>query len=233
MDLAELLGAELMGMRDHEHEMRVAFAAKASGHLGSHHHLVDVFAGTTPASLVFSPDPKAFPTVAALRASGDPGVRVAVGSIDAFRTNFNRLFPNVLSRLQPLLAQAPLFVAGGAVLRALTAATEGAQAPPRAHDWWGTSSDVDFFVHAQSAPEASAITQRVYDALAVDGERWLLMRCRGVINLVQLETYHPSPWSQRECNKISIKVQSALVESGQHLGWRLVEHVALASIKRQ
>ena len=57
----------------------------------------------------------------------------------------------------------PLFIAGGAVLRALTAARDAAHAPapPRTHDWWGADSDLDLFVHAHSAAQASRIAQRL------------------------------------------------------------------------
>ena len=37
-----------------------------------------------------------------------------------FVTNFNLCHPNVLNRLQPILASEPVFITGGSVLRALT-----------------------------------------------------------------------------------------------------------------
>eukprot|EP00966_Prymnesium_polylepis_P139509 3223628-Prymnesium_polylepis.1 len=71
-------------MRAQENEMRRAYAAGTSGALDAHHGLVNIFTDTTN-SLVFSPDPRALPTVARLRPAGEQGVRVSVRTLDAFR----------------------------------------------------------------------------------------------------------------------------------------------------
>lgn len=52
---------------------------------------------------------------------GAAGAADTVATLDAFRTKFNPIHPNVLAGLQPTLESEPVFIAGGSVLNALTA----------------------------------------------------------------------------------------------------------------
>jgi len=117
--------------------------------------------------------------------------RVAVPSLAAFRTNFSQRCPNVLQRLQPLLAAEPILIAGGSVLHALTAgdSTRTGKGGLWERDELGVrKSDVDLFLHATSPADASRICRDVYSALAVDDEIWIITRCRGVVNISDLQS---------------------------------------------
>jgi hypothetical protein len=75
----------------------------------------------------------------------------------------------------------PVVLAGGSVLRALTASDKvrtGGDAM-----WGDKSSDIDVFVYTRDAQEASRIARRIFYALAVDEERWVVIRSRGVVNI--------------------------------------------------
>eukprot|EP00966_Prymnesium_polylepis_P272807 6302591-Prymnesium_polylepis.1 len=77
----------------------------------------------------------------------------------------------------------------------VTAADSGAKT--RTSEWWGTdgkTSDVDVFLHAVDAAAATSTAKKIYRALAVDGEKWVVMRGRGVINLIMFD------WAERIAN---------------------------------
>jgi len=103
---------------------------------------------------------------------------VSVGSLNAFRSNFNQEHANVLHRLNDILLEEPVIIAGGSVLRALTV---GDQLRPF-YSWKG-KSDIDIFLYAASPSEANRISRRIFYALAVDHERWVIVRSRGVITM--------------------------------------------------
>jgi hypothetical protein len=104
---------------------------------------------------------------------------VTVETLEEFQTNFNREWPNVLHRLGEVLLEEPVIVAGGSVLRALTASNG-----VRTADWWGKTSDIDLFLHCGSDREqANRIARRIFYALAANNESWVVIRCRGVINI--------------------------------------------------
>lgn len=110
-----------------------------------------------------------------------------VSTLEEFQTNFNRDWPNLLHRLGPILRTENVIIAGGSVLRALTA-TQGI----RTADFWERKdlggdekkqSDVDLFLYACSEEEASRIARRIFYAVAADNEIWVVVRGRGVINM--------------------------------------------------
>lgn len=105
------------------------------------------------------------------------GVPVTAKSLDDFQSNFNREHPNLLHRLTPILLEEPICIAGGAVLRALTSKDT------RTSDWWGKKSDVDLFLYCRDPEEANRIARRVFYALSVDNERWVIVRSAGVITM--------------------------------------------------
>jgi hypothetical protein len=106
---------------------------------------------------------------------------VCVDSLETFRTNFNKEWPNVLHRIDQILVDEPVVIAGGSVLRALTASDKirtGGDAM-----WGDKPSDIDIFLYAREAQDASRIARRIFYALAVDDERWVVLRSRGVVNI--------------------------------------------------
>ena len=112
-------------------------------------------------------------------AATDPANATAVvPSLSAFRTNYNKLHPNILNRLEPLLSAGKVFIAGGSVLQALSSGH-------RLGDYYGPSTDVDIFLHSCDAEEATALTKQIFDAVAVDAEKWSISRGRGVISMIQ------------------------------------------------
>ena len=104
---------------------------------------------------------------------------VTVGSLQEFQTNFNRQWPNVLHRIHPILLEEPVIIAGGSVLQALTASKNIRTGGGR----WGDCSDIDLFLYCQSESEGNRVARRIFYALAVDHEAWVIIRARGVINI--------------------------------------------------
>ncbi|KMZ60767.1 hypothetical protein ZOSMA_5726G00010, partial [Zostera marina] len=93
-----------------------------------------------------------------------------VSTVETFRACFNRFHGNVLSRLEPILCEEPLIIAGGSVLAAL-------------RGFNAVSNDVDLFVCTTDHREATRIARRVWLALALDNEHWVILRRNGVINM--------------------------------------------------
>lgn len=117
--------------------------------------------------------------------SADAKTAVTVKSLDEFRTNFNKEWPNVLHRLNEVLLEEPVVMAGGSVLRALTA-SKGI----RTSQWWDPpkwsrplASDIDLFLYGCDQEDANRISRRIFDALAGPTERWAVIRSRGVCNM--------------------------------------------------
>ena len=188
MNLLEMLGQEVLDERASEAAMRNAFAARSAQSLNAHHGLVSMFAEQVAAELSYHPGAAvATPLLAALHTPAAPGQAVVVSTLGAFRANFNRLHANVLNRLAPLLQTNPIFIAGGAVLQALTC-TESKDGT-RTAGWWGSPerlsrSDVDVFLHSVDAAAASALTKRIVRAIAVNSEHWVIARSNGVMNVM-------------------------------------------------
>lgn len=112
------------------------------------------------------------------------GQSVSVKTLDEFRTSFNREHANVLHRLNDILLEEPVIIAGGSVLRALTVGND-----LRPTTWWTSKSDVDLFLYASSPQEASRIAGLIWNALAVDHERWLIVRSSGAITMQRHERW--------------------------------------------
>jgi len=195
VDVASFLTDEVNRIRDEETELRRVFATGKAGdyHYDIHHGLISLFASPDDRSLVDAdlvpPIRYEVPVVkscdmlcmASLRDRTEMETgRATCDSLQTFRTTFNGCHPNILNRLDDVLREEPIIIAGGSVLSALTTGT----ADTRTKDWWdhGTSSDVDLFVYGVGADDASRIARRVYDAIAHDNECWGVMRSRGVIN---------------------------------------------------
>ena len=116
--------------------------------------------------------------------SNDSNPNVTVKTLGAFRSNFNRHWSNVLHRLQNVLLEEPVIIAGGAVLRALTDSRN-----IRTQKWWThgsgvrNPSDIDLFLYTNDKEEANRISRRIFYSVAIDNEKWLVIRSRGVINI--------------------------------------------------
>lgn len=116
---------------------------------------------------------------------------VSVSCLNDFISNFNQEDPNILHRLGPVLRGGNVIVAGGSVLRALTA-NEGIRTgggwwiptvPPPFESAFNLKSDIDLFIHGVCKIEADDLVSQVFSALAEDNESWMVARTRGVINM--------------------------------------------------
>jgi hypothetical protein len=224
VDTSEHLPQEVLSMRQEEDELRNAFINGSTGGFGPHRGLVSLFSDVHPLPLCFEPTENTGDSLLMdnLRENPPPGIPVTAKSLNEFKSNFNEEQPNLLHRLNPILQEEPVIIAGGAVLRALTStrATRILLDAPfmigedaligtlkstpgvRTADWWGEKSDIDLFLHADTAQEATRIARRIFFALAVDNERWVIVRSRGVI------TMHN--WVGTGVLKVGLKVQIVL-----------------------
>ena len=184
MNLLDLLGQDVVEERAEEEAMRKAFAERTAQSLDAHAGLLSLFAQDAPEVGSFKREAR-MPLLADLRplkavTIDAPCERVAVPTLDDFRSNFSSTHANVLHRLGPLLATKQILIAGGSVLRALTLNDT------RTSGWWGESGDVDIFLHSiADGAEASALAKKISRAMCVDGEDWLVVRRNGVIDLMQ------------------------------------------------
>ena len=125
---------------------------------------------------------------------------VTVSSLEEFETNFNKSHPNILSRLKPLLQQGNVVICGGGVLRALTVRDkEGNRSLGRPlssssstywnrSELWRSIGDIDLFIYGLDKFEANRLVRQIFMALALDHEKWVIVRTRGVINIHNEET---------------------------------------------
>jgi hypothetical protein len=125
-----------------------------------------------------------------------PGQAVSVKTIHQFQFIFNSVHANVLHRLHDILLHEPVVIAGGSVLRALTVGDE--LRPPA---WWQGKGDVDLFLYAETAAEATRLSRPIFDAVAVDGESWLVFRTSGVITMIRVDK---ADWDWKLDQKIQI-----------------------------
>ena len=109
---------------------------------------------------------------------------VTVKTLEQFVTNFNKQHPNILQRIQDILRKENVVIAGGSVLRALTG-----DCSVRSGSFWNSKSDIDLFFYGMSSKqEANELVRRLFLALAVDNETWVILRCHGVINIHNEDT---------------------------------------------
>lgn len=111
------------------------------------------------------------------------GTLVAVRSLTEFRSNFDRDHPTILDRLNDILLEEKVVIAGGSVLQALTSSPG-----VRTAEWWGKTwrtkkSDVDIFLYCKTPREATRVAGRIFFALVLDGEAWIITRNGGVITI--------------------------------------------------
>ena len=207
LDLAQHLDAAVLAERDEEARIRAAFAsgdAEAIGRLDRYEGLVDIFK-TYAGGIAFAAPPPVDSKSTLLYGSleqtaplGREGAPATCASTDAVLSNFKRLYPQVFERLQPVMEKgAPIFIAGGSALLALTALDT--DVATRRDSWrvsrplktrhttlWGGTGDVDIFVHAESPEACTAYARQIWNALAVDDEYWRFERSRGVLNMARL-----------------------------------------------
>lgn len=189
VDISSLLTKETLLQREEESILRKAFANREATASQGFQGLIPIFDpedGIQPLPLNFDPDSQtrneAHMFMGELRQNpktekGQP-LLVTVKTLDEFQTNFNREWPNLLHRLNEVLLEEPIVIAGGSILRALTA-SKGV----RTEGWWGKTSDIDLFLCCSDREEANRIARRIFYALAVDNEKWIILRCRGVVNI--------------------------------------------------
>lgn len=189
VDISEHLSEELLAQREKESELRTAFCTGQASGLDPYQGLIPIFCpddGIVP--LKYDPDSTTrnkdflfLDSVCKKRAVPGPQPQlVCVESMASFRTNFNREWPNILHRIDPILVGEPVIIAGGSVLRALTSSNN----IRTGGDLWGDkTSDIDVFLYTKDPEEANRISKRIFDALAMDNETWVVIRSRGVINI--------------------------------------------------
>ena len=209
LDLTQHLDAAALAERDEEARIRAAFAsgdAEAIGQLDRYVGLVDIFK-TYAGGIAFAAPPPVDSKSTLLYSSleqtaplGREGAPATCASTDAVLSNFKRLYPQVFERLKPLMEKnAPIFIAGGSALLALTALDTDVAAgrhaglrPVRTRHttrWSPDGSgvgDVDIFVHAGSPEACTNYARQIWNALAVDDEYWRFERSRGVLNMARL-----------------------------------------------
>lgn len=204
VDTSEHLPEEVLSMRQTEDGLRKDFMSGIGKHFGPHRSLISFFSPddcVQPLPLLYQPNDEHkcdAILMDSLRVNPPPGTPVTVKSLEEFKTCFNIEHPNLLGRLSRVLSEEPIVIAGGAVLRALTALPD-----VRTAAWWGEKSDVDLFLYCGDRAEANRIARRVFYALAVDNERWAVVRSRGVITM---HNWVGERWN----SKVDLKVQIVL-----------------------
>ena len=195
VDIASHLTPEMAQIREEEDRLRRAFAKRQAGIFDSHHGLISLFADPRGRSSDVDCNPPIKYQVPEIAETDvlcmtlrDNDVVLKKGqdlatckSLDDFKTEFNKQHANILNRLDDVLRSENIIIAGGSVLHALTSGKK-----VRNRDWWRyDDSDIDLFIYGTDSEGANTIARRVYDALAVNNERWGIMRSAGVINFHQ------------------------------------------------
>ena len=210
LDLTKHLDAAgVLEDRADEARLRHVFAsgdAGAIGRLDRYEGLVD-FYSTYPGGVAFAAPPAVDAGSTLLYDALEPkpplgreGSPATCQYIDQFKENFDALYPQVLTRLSKVMKSGQVFIAGGSVLLGLTALDPAvarlSNMPLRTRHtaFWKANSkevgDVDVFVCAQSPEECTILAERIWNALAVDGEFWKCERNRGVINMTKHRTHY-------------------------------------------
>jgi len=201
VDIASHLSPEMSKIRDEEDKIRRAFVTTETRGFGALHGLISLFADPKHGSLLADLDcaapikyrePVIKDTDVLCMNLRDNGAALAEGhdlvtceSLNSFRSEFNKTHANILSRLEnvlngDVLRDGNIIIAGGSVLRAVTSAKN-----VRNKQWWDGNGDIDLFIYGTDPEGANAIARQVYDALAINNERWGIMRSAGVINFHQ------------------------------------------------
>lgn len=184
IDVDSFLSEETRRQRSQEEELRKAFQDGSIAGFDAHRGLVPLFSPDSEQNLPLryqkpvDLEQNGVLLLKKLHETSVDGAPVTVTSLDEFQFNFNPTHTNILHRLENVLMEEPIIIAGGAVLRALTASPT-----IRTSLSWGDKSDIDIFVHTKDPLEANRIARRIFYALAVDHERWVVVRSRGVVNI--------------------------------------------------
>ena len=182
LDLTQYLPEDIVAIWHAETKFREIFVQNAAAALHSHEGLISLFDDKASLPLCYTPRGASEDMPLLMDFCGTkliPDQPITVPSLRSFLTNFNRSHANVLNRLLPILKTAPVIVAGGSVLRALSFG-DGL----RPSEWWDAKlSDIDLFIHSSTPAEATDIARRVFYAVAADRERWVILRSNGVITM--------------------------------------------------
>ena len=255
LDIDQYLGPEIAKMRADEMLLRAPLSVPKSPKRDSnddlvnpHDGLVSVFEddGVVAEMNDTGDDPIGFHKLLDLRRRdgwSDTDISAAqsepktVLDLAGFRSNFgsasvgfNEVSHGVLARLDPILRNDPVLIAGGSVLRALT---NWGPAPPQGDPglarterdridarkarqssrrrWLGKPGDIDIFVCTQDATEASQVAQRIFLALTADRHDFRVTRSSGVIN-IELGR-DDEPWNREYTKAIQVQIVLRLYES--------------------
>ena len=142
----------------------MAFASGTAGGFDPRRGLVPLFCpehGIQPLPLTYEPMKDTNNVVMKrLRKNPSSGTPVTASSLEEFQTNFNREHPNMLHRLEDVLLQEPVIIAGGAVLHALTSSSG-----IRTAGCWGGKSDIDLFITAPVGQRPIALHNASFSSL--------------------------------------------------------------------
>jgi len=185
IDTTAYVSDEIVKIWQDEEKMRTAFRTEKTEDFTPYQGLVPLFSPDHAVhSLPLKYDPPKesdlLPLVMDVRGKElEKNQTISVTTLENFRSSFNRNHANVLHRLNDVLREEPVIIAGGSVLETLTI---GDNLRPRSW-WYSGDSDVDLFLYASNVSEANRIARRIFYALAVDNERWVIVRSRGVITM--------------------------------------------------
>jgi hypothetical protein len=135
--------------------------------------------------------------------------KTTVEDLSEFQRNFRAAFCgqfDLLPKLEQILKDEPVFMAGGAVLRALTAAGSGSR---RGH-LLGQTGDIDLFVCTQDPTEASEVAKKIFEEVTADWPMAKVMRGAGLINIELHSTDDPDEW---EKSVLTVQIVLRLYES--------------------
>jgi len=191
VDILSHLSPVVLTIREEEDKLRRAYSNRQAGLFEATHGLISLFGGSASRvvnSICTSPpipyEEQAIKdtdhlclTLRDNSSMSNGQVLATCESITEFKIFFNGHHPNILRRLRHVLSNKNIIIAGGSVLQALSSGENS-----RTKGWWGDESDVDLFIYGVDVFRANAIAWQVYDALAVNGEKWGVCRSSGVIN---------------------------------------------------
>lgn len=183
VDIREHLSDDILSIQDEEESLRSKFASREAGGLSEYESLIPLFDldhGVQPLPLTFRPREDMLNAyMSRIHEQACSGTTVTVGSLEEFRANFRSQHDReILEHLETILMEEHVIIAGGSVLRALMTFNGS-----RTSRHWNGDSDIDLFLYGCTAEDANRIAERIFRAISVNQEPWVIVRCSGVINI--------------------------------------------------
>lgn len=129
IEVDDFIPDQVRKIRASEEAIRSKFRENRAQDVGPHQGLIPLFdpehgLDTLKYEPLDTKSGKLLPVLGARETPGEPGTPVTVPSLDRFRHYFNRSHSDVLHRLNDVLLEEQIFIAGGSVLCALTSGPE-------------------------------------------------------------------------------------------------------------